>query len=436
MPYIFISEMIKLIMRNFLSKLHWQVAIALLLSILTAVVLRSTGLADSAFGNGVESFCSFIGKLFMRMLSMIVVPLVVTSVVCGSMGLGANGKFMRIGIKTLLFYAITGLFAIILSLLLINVIAPGAVSPEVAQKILGEASKSAPTVEAKGSDVVGVILRLFPPNIVEAASDNTQLLGLIIFAVIIGVFINTLPDQYKEFQHKFWTSFSQMFEKITNVIMKLLPIGVYGLTAPVCIRAGAEVITPVLMFFATVVLALLGHMIITMSLVLKSVGVSPIKHLKHMFPSLLTAFSTSSSIATLPVTLDCVENSAKIPRSISSFTIPLGATVNMNGTALYECAAVVFISQIYASAGGAPLDIVMQISITILALLTSIGVAGIPSASLVAIVLIMGVAGIPTEAIGIIWMTDRILDMMRTCVNVYGDTCAAAWISATEKDKS
>ena len=367
---------------------------------------------------------------------MIVVPLVVTSVVCGSMGMGANGRFLRIGVKTLLFYAITGLLAIFLSLFLINIIAPGAVSADVAEKILGSAVKDVPQVDAKSSDVIGVILRLFPPNIVAAASDNTQLLGLIIFAVIIGVFINTLPENYKEFQKKLWSSFGLMFEKITNVIMKLLPIGVYGLTTPVCIRAGADVITPVLMFFLTVVMALFGHMLITMSLVLKSAGVSPIKHLKAMLPAILTAFSTSSSVATLPVTFDCVENGAKIPRSISGFTIPLGATVNMNGTALYECAAVVFISQIYASAGGAPLDIIMQISITILALLTSIGVAGIPSASLVAIVLIMGVAGIPTEAIGIIWMTDRILDMMRTCVNVYGDTCAAAWIAATEKDKS
>ena len=367
---------------------------------------------------------------------MIVVPLVVCSVVCGSMGMGASGKFVRIGIKTLLFYVITGFFAISLSLFLINVIAPGAVSADVAQKILGDAVKNSPTVNAKSEDVVGVILRLFPPNIVNAASDNTQLLGLIIFAVIIGVFINTLPEKYKDFQLKFWTSFNMMFEKITNAIMKLLPFGVFGLTAPVCIRAGTEVITPVAIFFITVVLSLAGHMFITMSIVLKSAGVSPIKHLRLMFPALLTAFSTSSSVATLPVTLDCVEK-AKVPQHISGFTIPLGATVNMNGSALYECAAVIFISQIYVSAGfGAPIDILMQISITVLALLTSIGVAGIPSASLVAIVLIMGVAGIPTDAIGIIWMTDRILDMMRTAVNIYGDTCAAVWINATEKIKT
>lgn len=420
-------------MRTFLSKLHWQVAIALFLSFLVAVVLRSFDLADSSFGSGLVGFCEFIGKLFMRMLSMIVVPLVVTSVVCGSMGLGANGKFLRIGIKTLLFYIITGFFAIFLSLFLINLISPGTVSPDVAQKILGDAVKHSPTVEAKSDDVIGVILRLFPPNIVAAASDNTQLLGLIIFAVIIGVFINTLPEEYKAFQKKFWSSFNSMFEKITNVIMKLLPIGVFGLTAPVCIRAGTEVITPVIMFFVTVVLSLFGHMLITMSIVLKSAGVSPIKHLRTMFPAMLTGFSTSSSVATLPVTLDCVAK-AKVPQNISGFTIPLGATVNMNGSALYECAAVIFISQIYTSAGGTPIDIVMQFSITVLALLTSIGVAGIPSASLVAIILIMGVAGIPAEAIGIIWMTDRILDMMRTCVNIYGDTCAAAWIAATEKN--
>ncbi|MBQ6534776.1 MAG: dicarboxylate/amino acid:cation symporter, partial [Opitutales bacterium] len=353
-------------MRKFFSKLHWQVALSLALAIASAAFLRLTGFDESSFGAGFESVSSFIGKLFMRMLSMIVVPLVLTSVVCGSMGLGSNGKFVRIGAKTVLFYLITGFFAIFLSLFLVNAIAPGSVAPETAKLILGDALKNAPAIEAKSSDIAGVLLRLFPPNIVAAASDNTQLLGLIIFAVIMGAFVNLLPDEYRNFQRKFWVGFNMIFEKITNVIMKLLPIGVFGLTAPVCMRAGSDVIAPVAMFFLTVLLALGGHMFITMSLVLKSAGVSPLKHLRHMFPAMLAAFSTSSSIAALPVTLDCVEKSAKVPRNISSFTIPLGATVNMNGSALYECAAVVFISQIYASAGGAPLDILMQISITVL----------------------------------------------------------------------
>ncbi len=419
-------------MKKFLSKLHWQVAIALVLSVVVAFFIRCFELETTSFAKYTEATASFIGNFFMRLLSMIVVPLVVTSVVCGSMSLGNSKKFLRIGFKTLFFYFITGALAIALSVFLVNVIKPGAMSVDVARNILGEYVSNAPKVDANVGSFSDVILKFIPPNIVEAASDNTQLLGLIIFAVVIGIFINTLPEQYAEFQRKFWSSFNELFEKITNVIMRLLPIGVFGLTAPVCMRAGAEVIGPVLLFFATVVSALALHTFVTMSLVLMTAKISPIKHLKTMLPALLTAFSTSSSVATLPVTLECVENGARVPKNISGFTLPLGATVNMNGSALYECVAVIFISQIYASAGGDALSIGMQFLVMALALLTSVGVAGIPSASLVAIVVIMGVAGIPAEAIGVVWMTDRILDMMRTSVNIYGDACAAVWIAKTE----
>ena len=420
-------------MRKILSRLHWQVALALILAVLTAAILRIFDAADTEFGRSFEYVFTFVGKLFMNLLSMIVVPLVVTSVVCGSMGLGRGGQLVRVGVKTIAFYAITGILALSVSLLIVNVLCPGCVEPDAAGKILGDALAQTPAVNANSADVAGVLLKFFPPNIIAAASDNTQILGLIIFAVIMGIFINFLPPKYAEFQRKFWASFNSLFEHITNMIMRLLPIGVFGLTAPVCIRAGADAIEPVLAFFATVVLSLGVHMFITMSLILKAWGIPPLKHMRAMFPALLTAFSTSSSIATLPVTLECVENSARVPKKISGFTLPLGATVNMNGSALYECAAVMFISQIYASAGGEPMGLFMQITVMLLALLTSIGVAGIPSASLVAIVLIMGVAGIPAEAIGIIWMTDRILDMLRTCVNIYGDSCAAVWIAKTEK---
>ncbi len=363
---------------------------------------------------------------------MIVVPLVVTSVVCGSMTLGGGKKLLRVGLKTLLFYFGTGILAIALSVLLVNVIQPGAVSEIVARNILGEYISKTPAVDTNIGNCAEVILKFIPPNLFAAASDNTQLLGIIIFSVVVGIFINILPAEYAEFQRKFWSSFNALFEKITNMIMRLLPIGVFGLTAPVCMRAGLDVIGPVLMFFLTVVSALVLHTFVTMSAVLMTARISPIKHLKAMIPALLTAFSTSSSVATLPVTLECVENVAKVPKNISGFTLPLGATVNMNGSALYECLAVIFISQIYTSAGGTPMTIGMQILVMILALLTSVGVAGIPSASLVAIVVIMGVAGIPVEAVGIIWMTDRILDMLRTAVNIYGDSCAAVWIAKTE----
>jgi len=193
--------------------------------------------------------------------------------------------------------------------------------------------------------------------------------------------------------------------------------------------SGADAFRPLVVFFTAVILALALHMLVFLPLVLKFVArVNPMLHFKAMMPALLTAFSTSSSSATLPLTLDCVERRAGVSNRISGFTLPLGATVNMDGTALYECVAAMFIAQAY----GLQLDIVTQFTIVLIALLTSIGVAGIPSASLVAITIILGAIGLPLEAIGLILVVDRVLDMCRTSVNVFSDSCAAVTIARLE----
>ncbi|MBO5255687.1 MAG: dicarboxylate/amino acid:cation symporter [Opitutales bacterium] len=420
-------------MKKYLSKLHWRIVIALIISIVFATIIRSFEITSTPAIDTICNFADFIGKLFMRMLSMIIVPLVTTSVICGCINLGGSNKLLSVGSKTTAFYIVTGILAVGLSLILINIICPGCIDTDAAKSILGSIEKT-PTLQTQNIGVYDTILKFFPPNIFAAATDNTQLLGLIIFAVIIGLFINTLSPKFAETQRNFWESANALFLKITNFIMKFLPIGVLGLTMPVFIRAGTQTIEPIILFFITVTLALALHTFVTMSIIMWSSGISPIKHIKTMLPVLLTGFSTSSSVASLPVTMECVQKGAGVQKEIAGFTIPLGATVNMNGTALYECTAVVFISQICASAGLCPaMSISMQIMIIALALTTSVGVAGIPSASLVAIALIMGVAGIPIEAIGIIWITDRILDMMRTSVNIYGDACAAVWIAQTTK---
>ncbi len=420
-------------MRKLIGKLHWQVAFALVLAGLVASLIRGFDIVDSVAIVKLCEFADFIGKLFMRMLSMIIVPLVTSSVICGCMSLGGSKKLLSIGFKTIVFYIITGIVALLLSLFLVNVFHPGTIATEDAKAILGGLAE-APKIPVEKISVYDTLLKFFPPNVFAAASDNTQILGLIVFALILGVFINTLPEKYAQIQKDFWDSANALFLKITNFIMKFLPFGVFGLTMPVFCRAGASSLAPVMMFFGTVVLALVLHTVVSMSVILFASGVPPFRHLKTMMPAFLTAFSTSSSVATLPITMECVEKGAKVSKNISGFTIPLGATINMNGTALYECMAVVFISQICASAGICePMTLSMQFMIVALALLTSVGVAGIPSASLVAIALIMGVAGIPIEAIGIIWITDRILDMMRTAVNIYGDTCAAVWVAQTTK---
>jgi proton glutamate symport protein len=219
---------------------------------------------------------------------------------------------------------------------------------------------------------------------------------------------------------------------MTDFIIRFSPIGVFALITPIIIETGTDVIMPLAKFFITVVLALGIHAFVTLPIVLKLFGLSPRKHMQAGSPALLMAFSTASSASTLPVTMEAMEKRAGVPKRISSFTLPLGATVNMDGTALYECVVVIFIAQFYSVTSGIALSFGMQFNIVVLALLTSVGVAGIPSASLVAIALILQVVGLPVEAVGIVLVVDRILDMCRTSVNVFSDTCGAAIIAKTE----
>jgi Na+/H+-dicarboxylate symporter len=279
---------------------------------------------------------------------------------------------------------------------------------------------------------VDILLRIVPPNVVAAAADNGQLLGLIVVSLVVGFFVSKLPDGPRATQVAFWESTQALMMCITDFVIAFAPLGVFGLVTPILVRTGFSLFQPLALFFVTVVCGLAFHFIVTLGGLMKILGgFSPIRHYRMMAPVLLTAFSTASSSATLPVTLDTVR-AAGISRRVSSFTLPLGATVNMDGTALYECVVVIFLAQIYGVIGGFELSLGQQFSVAILALVTSVGVAGIPSASLVAIVVILGVVGLPLESVGLIWVTDRILDMCRTAVNVFSDTCGAAIIARSE----
>jgi Na+/H+-dicarboxylate symporter len=221
--------------------------------------------------------------------------------------------------------------------------------------------------------------------------------------------------------------------KMTEWIMKFAPIGVFGLVATVVAEAGFNAVGPLAVFAFTVVMALLVHVLIVLPFLLKFVGgLSPFGFFSAMAPAMLTAFSTASSSATLPITMECVEDNVGVSNKISSFVLPLGATVNMNGTALYECAAAMFLAQAY----GLDLTFGVQFSIVFIALLTSVGVAGVPSASLVAIAVILGAVGLPMEAIGVLLVFDRVLDMARTSVNIFGDSCCAAIIARLEGEET
>lgn len=411
--------------------LHWEIAIAIALAVILGLILSP----DSALlGIRFADACDFVGTLFLNGLKMVIVPLVVSSIICGVSNLGDGGGLGRLGGKTLAFYLCSSVLAILVGLLVVNVLSPGIIDGEPAGQRLNLSSPEAISgelqkVEGRGTgDIAAVFLRMVPPNIMAAAAEG-QMLGLICFAILFGYFMLKIAAKNRETLVSFWQGVFDVMMHITLFIMKFAPIGVFGLVAKTVVVTGFAAFLPLMVFFISVLLALGIHVFVTMPLILKYIAkVNPLKHYRAMAPALLTAFSTASSSGTLPVTMECVEKNAGVSNKTTSFVLPLGATVNMDGTALYECVAAMFIAQAY----GLDLTLGTQFLIVVMALLTSIGVAGIPSASLVAITIVLAAVGLPAEGIGMLLVTDRILDMLRTAVNVFSDSCCAVVIAKSE----
>jgi Na+/H+-dicarboxylate symporter len=403
--------------------LHWQIAIALALAVVAGRLNGADGAALPAF--------QFVGTLFLNALKMLVVPLVVAAIVNG-LGSLAGPQLGRLGLRTLAYYVGTGFVAIVIGLLYVDLLAPGIVDGQPAGPRMGLDASTDDVVkqmQGKGAgDFAKVILLLFPPNIFAAAAAG-QMLGLICFALLFGYFLARLPQEQGRALREFFAGFYEVMLRITALIMRFAPIGVFGLVAAVVAHTGWGAVRPLAVFFVTVLLALATHALVTLPLVLWLVArVSPLRHYQAMAPALVTAFSTASSAATLPVTLECMEQRARVPRRVTSFVLPIGANINTDGSALYECVVAMFIAQAY----GVHLGFGGQFIVVAGALLTGIGVAGIPAASLVAIAVILGAVGLPLEGIGLVLAVDRLLDMCRTAVNVLGDSAATVVVGRLE----
>lgn len=439
----------------FKIKAHWQILIALVASSILAIIFREAfgEVVESEPDGGVAAFVEqtlkvmgLLGDLFMTSLKMIIVPLIVSSVISSISGLSEMSGFARLGVKTLIFYAGSTLLAATVGLLMVNALTPGlenGVANENIRQAFEQSDQSADE-EVKGrfaderieqaSDWTALFRKMVPENVFSAASDNGQMLGLITFSLLFAIVMTRLPRQSMEPLRASIEGLNDVMLKLTQWIMIAAPIGIFGLIFPVVYRAGGEVFGQLAKYFVTVALALLIHFLVTLPLILRFVGkVNPWRHLSAMRVALLTAFSTASSSASLPTTMRCVQENAGVSKRVASFTLPLGATVNMNGTALYECIAVIFVAQVM----GMQLGILEQALVVIAALMTSVGVAGIPSASLVAILLILKNTNVPNAelAIAALFAVDRPLDMARTALNVYGDSCAAVVIARTEGEE-
>lgn len=400
----------------FKIKLHWQILIALIFAV-----------AFGYFFPNLVEYISWMGVIFLRGLNMVVVPLILSSIISGVASIGAGSNLGRLGFKTLSFYIATSFIAILTGLFFVNIFHPGSGAN------LGAAGavESLPTV---GTSVSDILIRTIPDNIFDAMAKG-QILPVIFFAILFGAFITQIPLKKQESLVNLFDSVFEVMMKVTMFIIRFTPLGVFAIVSKeVAKNSGSlgNIAGSLGIYMLTVLIGLIIHAGIILPLLVKILGkANPYKHFRNMATPLLTAFSTSSSNAALPLTMEAVEHKDGVSNKITSFTLPLGATINMNGTALYECVAVIFIAQAY----GIHLSAGQQVIVVVTALLAAIGSAGIPMAGLVMMTIVLTAVNLPLDGVGLILAVDRILDMSRTTVNVWGDTCAAVIIAKSEGEK-
>lgn len=408
-----------------------KVTIAMILAVLAGWL---SGQTAGIFGVTFYQLYSLVGQLFLNALTLVSLPLVMASIITGTAKMGGEQSFGAVGKRTFAFFLATSFCAVLVGWAISVWIAPGEYISEIPtvanSEVLQSLDKQAE--EPVFTKVERIILQIVPPNLFAAAAKG-QMLGLIIFSLFFGYFMTRIETQASSTLYHFWQGVLQTMMKITQAVMKALPYGVFALIAKVAASIGLETLASLAYFCGAVVLGLLLYIGVVLPILLKTIaGVHPLKHIQAMIPALFTAFSTSSSAATLPVTIECMEKRAGISNRICSFTLPLGTSFNMAGTALYECMAVFFIAQVY----GVDLSFTSQILIVILSMLMSIGIAGIPSASLIAVIVMLATMGLPAEGIGLLIAVDRLIDMLRTVTNVFSNSCCTVLVARTEGEQT
>jgi Na+/H+-dicarboxylate symporter len=391
-------------------KLHWQVLIALV-----------AGVAFGWLAPETAAELGFLGDLFLRLLKMIIIPLIFTSLVSGIASLGDARSVGRVGIRTMIYYTVSTTLAITVGLTLVNIVQPGKYLD------LADASDLPEGFSTGTQTLPEFLLRMVPDNIVDAMASG-EVLPVIVFALLFGLFLTRLNGVNVEAVKRVIDGVLEVIQALTLAIVKLAPVGIFALLAREVARSGPGIIWDLRFYFVTVGLGLLIHAMVTLPIVLKVLARrQPLSYARRMAPAVVTAFSTASSSATLPLSLECSDKAGN-RRGVSSFVLPLGATVNMDGTALYEAVAALTIAQMYGVGLGLP----QQALVLLTALLASVGAAGIPMAGLVMLVVVLEAVGLPLHGIGTIIAVDRVLDMMRTATNVWSDLVGTAVVNRFE----
>ncbi|WP_320052002.1 dicarboxylate/amino acid:cation symporter [uncultured Acetobacteroides sp.] len=393
-------------------ELYWQILIAFVLAILFGIF----------FKNQVH-YVAWMGVVFIKALKMIIIPLIFASMISGVSNIGDAKNLGRLGAKTVAYYLGSSVLALLTGLILVNLIKPG-VGADLGFK------ESITGVGVVNQSFGDTLLTIIPDNIVKAMVEN-NMLGIIFFGILFGFFIIKVDKVYKDSLTNIFNGLFEVIMKFTMFIIKFTPLGIFGIVAnQVASQSNlGEVVARLGMYIGVVLLGLVVHSMISLPLILKFIGkVHPLKQLRAMRIPLFTAFTTSSSNAALPFTMEALEDNSGVSKTIVRFMLPIGTTVNMNGTALYELVAAIFIAQAY----GIDLTLGQQAIVLVTTLMASIGAAGIPMAGLVMITIILSAIGLPMEGIGLILSVDRILDMFRTAVNVWSDSCGAVVVAHSE----
>lgn len=393
--------------------------------------------ANLAWGGnpGLERFVRLVtepgGKIFLRLLFVLVIPLIVSALALGVSGLGDLRSLGRIGLKTLAYTVVVSLVAVLIGVATVNIVRPGeGLSDSLRARLEAQASAAPPPAPAAGSTGVDFVVGLVPANALKAMADG-DMLAVMVFALLLGI---GLAITRSEAARRFEEALQGLYDvvmRLLGLVLEVAPLGVACLLFTLTARLGYEVLWQLGAYVLAVVLALAVHQFVVYpASILWLGGMNPVKFFLAVRPAMLTAFSTASSNATLPTSLYVAEENLRLPRQVSRFVLTLGSTANQNGTALFEGMTVLFLAQFY----GVPLTFAQQVTVVFICVLGGIGTAGVPAGSIPVVMMILGMVGVPAEGIGMILGVDRFLDMCRTTLNVTGDLAAAVVVARGEPE--
>jgi len=418
-------------------ELHWKIIIGLLMGLLFGIFAASQGLTEFT-----TQWVAPFGKIFLNLLKLIAVPLVLSSLITGVASLSDTKKLSRIGSKTITIYIVTTAVAVTIGLISVNILRPGDTVPEDMKIKLQETYQTAASgrmeaaAEVKDRSLLQPLVDMVPDNVFSSASNNRNMLQVVFVAIIVGIALIQIPKNKGRPVLDFFEGINELVIKLVDNIMLVAPIGVFALIADTITSVAGDNLNNILellsalgYYMLAVIIGLILQMAITYTAVLKLFSKMDLKTFyQGMAPAQLLAFSTSSSGATLPVTMERCEDELGVSEEVSSFVLPLGATINMDGTALYQAVAAVFIAQTL----GMDLTLGAQLTIVFTAVLASIGTAAVPGAGIIMLIIILEAVGVPSAGIALILGVDRILDMMRTVTNVTGDASVAVAVHSSE----